>query len=71
MVERDRLSQPQFADDAGYRRVAVLRKKLRRRSGQFSAVYKVEGDTRVRVEQYGPTRPEWYERQARDIDKSR
>jgi hypothetical protein len=70
-LEVDAATDDAWVTTPDYRRVAVLRKKLRRSSGQFSAVYKVEGDTRVRVELYGPTRPEWYEREAKDIDKSR
>ena len=45
-----------------FRHVAVLWKKLRQSSGELFAARKFTGDTRVRVEQYGPVRSEWYTR---------
>ncbi len=45
-----------------FRHVAVLWKKLRGSSGELLAARKIAGDTRVRVEQYGPVRSEWYAR---------
>lgn len=45
-----------------FRHVTVLRKKLRQGAGQLLAAYPVEGSSRIRVEQYGPTQARWYER---------
>jgi hypothetical protein len=43
-----------------YRRVAKLRMKLRSASPHFFAVHKAKDERQVRVDHYGPVRPEWY-----------